>query len=287
MNKSVKSYFSPFLTRTFLLVISTSFIVQPALAEDFSFPGLSGTVTVTEDQYGIPTIKGDSELDVVFVQGYLHARDRFFQMDRDRKGAAGRAAELLGQAALSSDVQYRTFGLDRAAMKTWAALDADTKGWLQAYANGVNTYLSNNPLPPEYAVLELTKTDPWTVMDSILIGKGLAAGFSLDTGDIDNTIRLGAYSAVGEVAGINGQALFFEDTHRSAPPDDRVTAPDFLSSMAAAAQQSLEGGPVETGKPRIEVNGDLLVSETTLALAKNFKAQLDNAPSGQEVHAEP
>ncbi|MEE4217603.1 MAG: penicillin acylase family protein [Xanthomonadales bacterium] len=278
MNKPVKSYFTPFLTRTFLLVICTSFFVQPALAEDFSFPGLSGTVTVTEDQYGIPTIRGDSELDVVFVQGYLHARDRFFQMDRDRKGAAGRAAELLGEAALSSDVLYRTFGLDRAAMKTWAALDADTKGWLQAYANGVNTYLNNNPLPPEYTLLELTKTDPWTVMDSILIGKGLAAGFSLDTGDIDNTIRLGAYSAVGEIAGINGQALFFEDTHRSAPPDGRVTAPDFLSAMAAAAGQNVEAAPGKIDKPRIEVTGNQQVSETTLALAKKFKAQLDNAP---------
>ncbi len=51
--------------------------VQPAGAEDFNFPGLNGTVTVYEDQFGIPTIKGDSELDVLFVQGYFHARDRF------------------------------------------------------------------------------------------------------------------------------------------------------------------------------------------------------------------
>jgi len=94
------------------LVFSALLIfIQPAWSEDFNFPGLSGTVTVTEDQYGIPTIKGDKELDVVFVQGYLHARDRFFQMDRDRKGAAGRAAEMFGASALASDVQTRTLGL--------------------------------------------------------------------------------------------------------------------------------------------------------------------------------
>lgn len=282
MSKPVRSTFSSLLRQTLLLSIFLVFI-QSAWAEDFNFPGLSGTVTVTEDQYGIPTIKGDSELDVVFVQGYLHARDRFFQMDRDRKGSAGRAAELLGEAALASDVTYRTFGLGRAATKTWSKLDADTKGWLQAYANGVNTYLNNNPLPPEYTVLELTKTDPWTPLDSVLIGKGLAAGFSLSLQDVDSTITLGTYAAVGEIVGFDGQALFFEDTHRSAPPDDRVTAPDFLQSMSAPAASRVEAAtPAGKNKPKIEVIGSRDVSETTLALAKKFRAQIDDSPLMQK-----
>lgn len=121
------------------------------------FPGLSGTVTVTEDQYGVPSIRGDSEQDVAFVQGYIHARDRFFQMDYFRKVASGKLAELLGQAALPSDVQFRTLGLRRAALKSWQAGDPEVNGLLQAYANGVNTWLSSNPLPPEYTPLELTQ----------------------------------------------------------------------------------------------------------------------------------
>ncbi|HET6565733.1 MAG TPA: penicillin acylase family protein, partial [Xanthomonadales bacterium] len=96
--------------------------------------GLSGPVKVYEDSLGIPTIKAESQLDVVFVLGYIHARDRFFQMDRDRKGAAGRAAELLGSAALSSDVQFRNLGLDRAALATWQVLGDEMKAQLQAYA---------------------------------------------------------------------------------------------------------------------------------------------------------
>ncbi len=282
MYKPVRSSFVPLLTQSLLLSVFSVFI-QSAFAADYNFPGLSGTVTVTEDQYGIPTIKGDSELDVVFVQGYLHARDRFFQMDRDRKGAAGRAAELLGEAALASDIQYRTFGLGRAATKTWAKLDADTKGWLQAYANGVNTYLNNNPLPPEYTVLELTKTDPWTPLDSVLIGKGLAAGFSLSLQDVDSTITLGTYAYVGGLAGFNGQALFFEDTHRSAPPDDRVTAPDFLQAMSSPAASSVQAAaPDGKNKPAIEVTGNREISETTLALAKKFRSQVDESPLGQK-----
>jgi len=276
MNMSARSVFVRFLLHASLLAVSVTFIAQPALAEDFSFPGLSDTVTVTEDQYGIPTIRGKNELDVIFVQGYLHARDRFFQMDRDRKGAAGRAAELLGEAALSSDVQFRTFGLERAATETWAALDADTKGWLQAYANGVNTYLANNPLPPEYTVLELTKADPWTPQDTIVIAKGMVASLALDLSDIDNTIRLGAYNLVGEVAGINGQALFFEDTHRSQPPDDRVTAPEFLAAMAAAGTESAGMDAVNGDKLKLQVTGEQKIPESTLKMAKHFQSQLNS-----------
>ncbi len=267
-----------------LTLLSTSLctlllLTQPATAEDYKFPGLRGTVTVTQDQYGIPTIKGESELDVVFVQGYLHARDRFFQMDRDRKGAAGRAAELLGSAALSSDVQTRTLGLARAATKTWSGLDAETKGWLQAYANGVNTYLKNNPLPPEYTVLELTKTDPWTPLDSVLIAKGLAAGFSLGFEDVNSTIRLGAYAAVGAIAGFNGQALFFEDTHRSAPPDNRVTDPDFLSRSSASTESSTQSVQPRPDKAaRVEHIGDNEVTDTTFSMAESVRDKIAGAP---------
>lgn len=261
------------------LLIATSlvFSAQSALAEDFNFPGLTGTVTVFQDQYGIPSIKGENELDVYFVQGYIHARDRFFQMDRDRKGAAGRAAELLGQAALSSDVQYRTFGLGRAALTTWQKLDANTKGILQAYANGVNTYLANNPLPPEHTALEITEVEPWTPLDSLLIGKGLGASFSLSTADIDSTIALGTYVGYGQAIGFDGEALFFEDTYRSAPPDDRVTAPGFLGSIGGVDQVGASGG-ADTKGARVETIGSREISDQTLAMATELREKIDNAP---------
>ncbi len=85
---------SMLLLQTLLLSLFLVFI-QTALAEDFNFPGLSDTVTVYEDQYGIPTIKAKTALDAVFMQGYMHARDRFFQMDDTVSWRAGRAAELL------------------------------------------------------------------------------------------------------------------------------------------------------------------------------------------------
>lgn len=249
---------------------------QPVLAEDYMFPGLSDTVIVYEDALGIPSIKAKTAPDAVFMQGYMHARDRFYQMDEIRKGAAGRAAEMLGAAALESDVQNRTFGLERAALKTWQAADAETKAWLQAYANGVNTYLQNNPLPPEYTGLEITQVEPWTPLHTILVVKYMLAYQGLDIEDIYSTIRLGAYQYAGAVGGFNGLALYSEDTHRHAPPDGRVTAPDFLATSGAASTEA--GTATGNSKSRIEWTGSQEVSEATLALAKEFVEKIENAP---------
>ncbi|MCH8227280.1 MAG: penicillin acylase family protein, partial [Proteobacteria bacterium] len=258
----------------FFMVVSG----QSAWAEDFNFPGLSGTVTVYEDQYGIPTIKGDSELDVVFVQGYFHARDRFFQMDYFRKLASGRLAELVGDPALPSDIQLRTLGLRRAALASWQAADAETKGIMQAYANGVNSWLANNPLPPEHGILELTKTDTWSPLDTLTFTKLLAFSLSFDL-DISNTITLGTYQAFGAAIGFDGTALFFEDTHRSQPADSRLTVPGFLSSIGGIGQSSTESGSdfakVEAvGGPDITVQ----VSDTTLQMAKHVQEKFSQIP---------
>jgi len=117
MKKASRSFLHLFALQLFLLPLLG--VTQTAVAEDFNFPGLSGTVTVTEDQYGVPSIRGTSETDVAFVQGYIMARDRFFEMDYFRKLSTGRLAELLGEPAIGSDIQLRLLGLDRAALKSW------------------------------------------------------------------------------------------------------------------------------------------------------------------------
>lgn len=277
-----KGLLSPILFA--LAALTALSVTSAAAAVELSMPGLSAPVNVYEDALGIPTIKGDNESDVAFVLGYIHARDRFFQLDRDRKGAAGRAAELLGNAALSSDVQFRNLGLDRAALATWQVISDESKGVMQAYANGINSWLASNPLPPEYTALELTKVDPWTPLDTLLIAKGLGAGFSLGFGDVDNTIALGTYQAFGQALGFNGAALFFEDTYRSQPPDDRVTAPGFLGSIGGIGQADDSSGLQAGGKAAdkvagvISVTGYQTVSDEVLNLAADYRTALDNAP---------
>jgi penicillin G amidase len=99
----------------------------------------------------------------------VHARDRFFQMDQNRRIANGTLAELLGAEALASDVQLRTIGLRRAAQRSLAALSLATRSSIAAYTRGVNAWLAANPLPPEYSALELARADPWTDTDSVVV----------------------------------------------------------------------------------------------------------------------
>ncbi len=202
-----------------------------SIATPVEVPALGSAVKVVRDVDGIPHIIGSSEYDVVFVQGYLHAQDRFFQMDFSRRQASGTLAELLGPPALGSDTQLRTFGLRRAAQRSLAALSPEVKAGLQAYADGVNHFLSTRPLPPEYFVLETTQVHPWTPLDSVAIGKLIAFGLSFDL-DIGTTEALISYQVAGGVLGFDGSALFFEDLFRTQPFDPAATVPDALAAAA-------------------------------------------------------
>lgn len=179
--------------------------------------GLDGPVRVLRDAYGVPHVYAKSDHDAYFMVGYLHAQDRLFQMDQSRRQASGTLAELLGPSALASDVQLRTLGLRRAAAKSLAGLSPASVAMLEAYAGGVNAWVTTHPVPPEYAALELTTFSPWTALDSATITKLLAFGLSFDLGDIGNTQRLIAYQTAGAALGFNGLALFRDDVMRVEP----------------------------------------------------------------------
>ncbi|MGD2115283.1 MAG: penicillin acylase family protein, partial [Acidobacteriota bacterium] len=204
-------------------------------------PGLLHSVRVRTDALGVPHVFAVTDRDAQFVLGYLHARDRFFQMDLLRRQFSGDLAELLGEAALGSDVQLRTLGLRRAAEASLPALSAVTRVWLEAYARGVNAYLADNPLPPEYGALELTSARPWTPVDSVTIGKGLAFGLSFDLSDIELTEALLTFQAAGLMAGFDGSALFSEDLYRSAPFDPTISVPTNQPAASADAVTPFPG----------------------------------------------
>ena len=235
--------------RRFSLLAAGLLAAASVSAQTLDVPIIQGDVTVFTDANGIPTIVGDTETDVTFVQGYLHARDRFFQMDFLRRVASGTLGELVGAPALASDVQLRTLGLRRAAWATFAGLDGAELGWLKAYADGVNHFINTNPLPPEYGALELSVAEAWTPVDSLVIGKLLAFQLSFDQSlsAISNTVRIGTYQAVGNAAGFDGTALFLQDLNLSIPVDGRVSIPDFferIGIIVPGAEQAADKGAV-------------------------------------------
>ncbi|TVQ36912.1 MAG: penicillin acylase family protein [Wenzhouxiangella sp.] len=280
-----------------LLLLAAGLCAAAALQAQVSVPRLASDVTVYTDANGIPTIVGETEADVTFVQGYLHAADRFFQMDFLRRAASGTLGELVGQAALANDVQLRTLGLRRAAWSTYTRLDATEKAWLKAYSDGVNHFLATNPLPPEYgAALELTTAEPWSPVDSLVIGKLLAFQLSFDQSlsAIDNTIRIGTYQAVGDAVGFDGTALFLQDLNISIPVDGRVSIPDFFDRIgiivpgaeAEQVEQVDVAGLASVDAGRVAgldadtslVDNMARFDDTTIELARRYMERVEGLP---------
>lgn len=230
-------------------------------ATSIVLPGLQEPVSVTLDTDGVPHIIAQNDLDLNRVEGYLHARDRFFQMDTTRRQASGDLAELFGPSQIGSDIANRTLGLRRAAERTAMALSPGETALLQSYADGVNAFLSTNPLPIEYLFLELTIARPWNIVDTLVVGKAIAASLSLDI-DIGPTLELQAYVAAGISGGFDGQALFFEDIRRSAPFDPASTVPDatngtpFLSAKVTKINRTFLARAAE-GASRVKAKFDV------------------------------
>ena len=136
---------------------------------------VSAPVTVYRDAYGVPHIHAESLEDAVFVQGYLHAQDRLFQMDLNRRAASGRLAEIFGADFVDTDRFLRAVGMLRAARETEAALSAGHRRALEAYAAGVNAFIAahRGRLPLEFTLLGYSP-DPWQPVESLAIGKYMA-----------------------------------------------------------------------------------------------------------------
>ena len=141
-------------------------------------PGLKGPVEVVRDRWGLPHIYAQSVDDAYFAQGFVHAQDRFWQMEINRRVGMGRLAERFGPVALDADRFLRRLGLRRAAEKEWAEMDdADSRRGLEAYAAGVNAYLAQGKLPVELRILGY-KPEPWTPVDSLTWIKMMALSLS-------------------------------------------------------------------------------------------------------------
>ena len=146
----------------------------PKTSGELHLPGLGAKVEVLRDRHGIPHIYAASLEDAHFALGFVHAQDRLWQMEVNRRIGSGRLAELLGPAALDTDRLMRTLGLRRAAAANLEHYDADTRRLLGAYAAGVNAFLADHRvLPPEFWLLWSTP-EPWSALDSIVWTKVMA-----------------------------------------------------------------------------------------------------------------
>lgn len=153
----------------------------PRTDGDVEVPGLAAGVEVTRDSLGIPVIRAGSLEDAVRAQGFVHAQDRFFQMDLSRRSAAGELAALFGRRALEADRRTRRRGRSRASAQRYLeALPDRGRAYVDAYTEGVNAGLRDlGARPPEYLLLR-TRPERWRPEDCVLVWMAMSATLSGD-----------------------------------------------------------------------------------------------------------
>lgn len=151
----------------------------PDYAGTMDLPGLSAPVEVIRDEHAVPHIFAESDPDAAFALGVSHAQDRLWQMELFRRVVQGRLSEVFGSAALPADRIIRTLDFYGHSERSLAVLSPELRAVLDAYAAGVNAYMSEStrPYPPEFQVLMHTP-EPWQPADSVGMVKLLAAGLS-------------------------------------------------------------------------------------------------------------
>lgn len=176
--------FAAVLVLLLILTLLGVFLVQrsyPTTDGDISLSGLDAEVSVTRDDSGVPTVEASTSHDLFMAQGFVHAQDRFWEMDFRRHVTSGRLSELFGESQFSTDSFIRTLGWRKVAEAEVAALDDKTRAYYEAYAEGVNAYLhdkSPTEVSLEYGIVGLqaggVEIEEWTPVDSVSWLKAMA-----------------------------------------------------------------------------------------------------------------
>ena len=196
----------------------------PAPRQTLRIAGLSAPVDIGFDADGIPHIAAESELDAAAALGFVHARDRMFQMEMMRRAASGRISEIAGPSTLRIDRTMRTLGLARAVATDYASLTPDTKAILEAYARGVNAWIAERGSFAAPELLPFGAPEPWRPSDSLLWAKTM--GLYLSGNWRTELSRLA-------LAGHVPRRLIDELWRADAPRDHAALKPD--PGLAAAA----------------------------------------------------
>jgi penicillin G amidase len=220
--------------------------------------GLKKAVTLRRDERGIPYIEAADEEDLYFAQGYVTASDRLWQMDLMRRTARGELSEIFGKATLEEDKRHRTYGFAQVAEASAAQADPKMRAVVEAYARGVNAYISSlddKSLPVEFQMLGY-RPRPWTAADSAAIGKNFAEALST-TWQVDV-----ARAAFQNLPADKRSALFPEFS----PLDLPVVGSD--APRSNTAQPSKTSSSLSPHTVSNEVLAELALFERTLARSR-------------------
>jgi len=235
----------------------------PVLDGERTLAGLSAPVEVTRDDLGVPTVRGSNRIDVARATGFLHAQDRFFQMDLLRRLAAGELAALFGAVALDTDQRRRVHGLRTVAKAAVAAMTPAERDVLHAYSAGVNAALEQLFVPPPEYLLIRGKPQRWRPEDTVLAVHAMF--LRLSDGDAMAELRKGLlFECLPEPV---AEFLSSSDPEWAAAVDGGALRSVAMPAIADFDLRALGGADFDTGRS---------VSQT-LALDPDLPAGASNA----------
>ncbi len=255
-------------------------------SEDLHFPTLAGKTSVYFDERLVPHVFAEQENDAYFVQGFLHAKFRLFQMELQTYSAAGRASEIVGEIALKHDREFRRLGMVYAAEIALKELEANpiSKASCDSYTAGVNAYvntLTESTLPVEYKLLG-TKPELWSNLKSALFLKYMAYDLSSHETDFEMTnakhfftmedfnllypaiqdsldpiIPRGtkfAEASIKPLAPSNVDSVYFNSDVVTAEESEKADKDNGSNNWAVAGKKTKAGAPILCNDPHLGLN---------------------------------
>ena len=235
----------------------------PQIDGEIKVPGLDGAVDIYRDKMGIPHIYATTSHDLFFAQGYIHAQDRFWQMDFWRHIGSGRLSEMFGDGQVKTDSFLRTLGWREVAEKEYKMLSPESKALLDSYTEGVNAYIQERgpvELSLEYLILKGVlnpsyKIEPWTPVNSLTWGKAMAwdLGGNMDD-EIERAILLKT---------LTPQQL--SDLYPDYPADYPVIVPTIGENVSNAESQKSKVADLQLSSIDLQpIAGKLALMQTAL-----------------------
>ena len=250
----------------------------PAIDGDVVVAGLAGPVEIVRDADAIPHIVATTKLDALYGLGYVHAQDRLWQMDFQRRIGHGRLSEIFGAATIPQDRFLRTVGFGRAAADAWARLPEESRRQVDAYVAGVNAFISTHrgrKLPPEFTLLRFAP-EPFTGVDVVVWVKmmawDLSANYSLELMRHDMAARVGDER--------------LKDLLPPYPIDGLSVVPALPAPLPASVARGTRGDhgrPFTTDAPSARLSSDVAASLLASSLAGGQAAVRDLLRGGTEA----
>jgi penicillin amidase len=267
----------------------------PRDSGELAITGLRAPVTVQRDARGIPVISGADYTDVVTALGFVHAQDRYFQMDVLRRTSAGELSELFGAATISNDRANRVYRFRRVATALLERLPAEHRAWIEAYTRGVNAGLADMGASPFEYLLLRTRPAPWRPEDCLLAHFTMYQTLSAGARDEKSLDAMRAALPADLVAFLTPETSRF-DCPLIGPPGDPIGP---LPIPTDVQRPKPDGEPVAAERHPLGSNGWAVAAQRTAdgrAILANdmhlplfvpniwYRAQLQWGGAGRDEH---